>query len=89
MPLARFSRGTFLGVDLVYYLVYKPTGVVSTAADPEGRPIVTDIVPASQFYVAEEYHQDYYRKNPYRYKLYRLGCGRDQTLEELWGDDSK
>ncbi len=53
------------------------------------RPIVTEILPAGPFYKAEEYHQDYWKKNPIRYKFYRYNAGRDQYLEKIWGKEKE
>jgi peptide-methionine (S)-S-oxide reductase len=52
---------------------------------PFKEPVVAEITMAGPFYVAEDYHQDYYKKNPVRYNYYRGGCGRDARLKQLWG----
>ena len=52
------------------------------------NPIITPIQVAGEFYAAEEYHQDYYKKHPIRYRFYRYTCGRDAKVEKLWGDEA-
>ena len=62
----------------------------SKAALEQSKPfkgaIVTPVVDAGEFWPAEDYHQDYYQKNPVRYSYYRTGCGRDARLKQLWGE---
>jgi peptide-methionine (S)-S-oxide reductase len=49
------------------------------------KRVYTDVLPAGPFFAAEDYHQDYYKKNPVRYEFYRFNCGRDRRLAEVWG----
>ncbi|MAL98216.1 MAG: peptide-methionine (S)-S-oxide reductase [Alteromonadaceae bacterium] len=61
----------------------------AVAANHLDAPIVTAVEPLQAFYPAEDYHQDYYRKNPARYKFYRWNCGRENRLDQLWGEQRR
>jgi peptide-methionine (S)-S-oxide reductase len=56
------------------------------AAEFPDKTITTVILPATEFFPVEAYHQDYYKKNPLRYRFYRTSCGRDRRLEAIWGN---
>ena len=65
---------------------YAAAAASKEAAERElGQPVVTPLVELTQFWKAEDYHQDYYKKNPVRYRFYRLNCGRDARLKRVWG----
>jgi len=67
-------------------LVAQQSKMALEKTKPFKEQIVTEITQATKFYPAEGYHQDFYTKNPLRYKYYRFSCGRDQRLEQLWGN---
>lgn len=66
--------------------VFKQSLAQLRKSKPFAGDIVTEILPAKTFYLAETYHQDYYKNSAIRYYLYRNGCGRDQRIEQLWGE---
>jgi peptide-methionine (S)-S-oxide reductase len=90
-PNAQFcDHGTQYRSAIFYYGDQQRQLALASKAILERAPrfrqgIVTQIVPATPFYPAEEYHQDYHKKNPVRYNFYRYNCGRDQRLKDLWG----
>ena len=85
------DHGTQYRSGIYYQDETQKTAALASLTDIKNRfdkPVVTEIKQASTFYPAEDYHQNYYQKNPVRYKYYRWRCGRDQRLKELWGDDA-
>ena len=84
------DRGTQYRTGIFYHSAAQKKEALSSKARLDkagifGAPIVTEITPAGDFWPAEEYHQDYYLKNPGKYKYYRYNSGRDQYLERIWG----
>jgi len=84
------DRGPQYTSEIFVHDQAQQAAALSSKAEIEGTkpfaaPIVTRITQAGSFWPAEDYHQDYYKKNPLRYKYYRWGCGRDARLKELWG----
>ncbi len=78
-------RTAIFPVDAVQMQVALASRMALEKSKPFKEPIVTEIVTATAFYPAEEYHQNYYKKNPLRYQYYRTSCGRDARLKQLWG----
>jgi peptide-methionine (S)-S-oxide reductase len=79
-------RTAIFAQDDAQMQIAKASRAALEKSKPFDAPIVTEVVKADTFYPAEEYHQDYYIKNPVRYSYYRNGCGRDARLKQLWGD---
>ena len=79
-------RSAIFALNAEQLMIAQASKAALEKSKPFKQPVVTEIVLATKFYPAEDYHQDYYLKNPVRYKYYRSGCGRDARLKELWGD---
>lgn len=89
-----FDRGTQYRTAIFYHNEEQKRSAAESKAQMEAsgkfkKPIVTEIVAASEFYPAEEYHQKYYKKNSLQYKAYSTGSGRDRFFEKIWGKDNK
>lgn len=82
------DRGYFYTTAIFYQNAdqYEDARAAKAAAEAElGEPLVTPVRELDRFWIAEDYHQDYYKKNPLRYKLYRTSCGRDRRVAQVWG----
>ena len=79
-------RTAIFAQDAQQLKIAQDSRIALEKSKPFKEPVVTEVVQANAFYPAEDYHQDYYLKNPVRYKYYRSSCGRDSRLKQLWGD---
>ena len=80
-----YRSAIFYASDIEQKIVAKSLSELQISKPFEGE-IVTTITAVKPFYRAEKYHQDYYKKNPLRYRYYRNGCGRDRRVAQLWGE---
>ncbi|MEM7002735.1 MAG: peptide-methionine (S)-S-oxide reductase MsrA [Pseudomonadota bacterium] len=81
------DRGHSYTTAVFYSNAAEQAAAMAAVAEAEaqlGQPLATQVLPLKKFWLAEDYHQDYYKKNPVRYKYYRNGCGRDQRVAEVW-----
>ena len=78
-------RSAIFALDAQQLAAAKASLASLEKSKPFKEPVVTEIALAGPFYAAEDYHQDYYKKNPVRYKYYRTSCGRDARITQLWG----
>jgi len=81
-------RTAIFGQSAEQLKIAQASRAVLEKSKPFKEPIVTELVMAGTFYPADDYHQDYYKKNPIRYKYYRASCGRDARLQQLWGNQA-
>jgi peptide-methionine (S)-S-oxide reductase len=79
-------RTAIFALDAEQLRVAQASKAALEKSKPFREPVVTEVVLATAFYPAEDYHQNYYKKNPIRYQYYRTTCGRDARLKQLWGD---
>jgi len=81
-------RTAIFAVDAQQLRIAQASKAALEKSKPFKEPVATEVVMAGAFYAAEDYHQDYHRKNPIRYAYYRNGCGRDARLKQLWGEQA-
>lgn len=79
-------RSAIFAVNADQLKVAQESKAALEKSKPFKESVVTEVLLASTVYPAEDYHQDYYKKNPLRYKYYRTSCGRDARLQQLWGE---